>query len=217
MSAQSIARIWALLDQRKDNAHLVLELIGSYSLGFAKAPPAPSQSLSGTRDITRQLLVRLKVIVDHHLHWLALQDIGCHVSLSLILPRDLSFELLVHIISIASWLRAASADAGRTQYALHRGLFFTLIQTAFRCLSLYPEPLDEQDGTTLRQRIHHVCQVWEGHQPLSSIESLVLRYIIPQTIDELQLRTGNSSLRRFCCERFGLEEYQEGNVSMHTS
>ena len=217
MSAQSISRIWALLDQRKDNAHLLLELIGSYSLGLAKGSAAPSQSLSGTRDITRQLLVRLRVIVDHHLHWLALQDIGCNVSLSLILPKDLSFELLVHIISIASWPQAVSADAGKTQYALHRGLFFALIQTSFRCFSLYPQPLEEQDANTLLQSIHHVCQVWEDHQPLSSIESLVLRYIIPQTINELQLRTGSSSLRRFCCEGFGLDEYQQGRVSMHPS
>ncbi|KAK3989435.1 hypothetical protein QBC44DRAFT_396311 [Cladorrhinum sp. PSN332] len=209
MSAQSISRIWALLDDRKDNAHLILELIGSYSLGlFAKAPPAPSRSLSGTRDITRQLLVRLKVVVDHHLHSLALRDIGAQVSFPLILPRDLSFEVFVNLLSVANWIYPP-ATVGTTQYALHRGLFFTILQTSFRCLSLYPEPLEPQEADTLRQRVHQMCQTWEGHQPLSSIESLVLRHILPQTIDQLQQKAGYIVLRRFCCERFSLEEYQQ--------
>jgi hypothetical protein len=214
MSAQLISGIWTVLDERKDIAHLILELIGSYSLGvFAKPPPAPSQSLSGTRDITRQLLVRLNVVVNHQLHWLAFRDTGHQVNQELILPRDLSYELLVNILSIANWINPP-ATVGNIQYALHRGLFFTLLQTAFRCLSLYPEPLDQLDADTLRQRILQICQTWEGHEPLSSIESLVLRYIIPQTIDELQQRTGSSSLKRFLCERFNLEDYRLGRVSV---
>ncbi|KAK4224057.1 hypothetical protein QBC38DRAFT_486317 [Podospora fimiseda] len=210
MSAQSISRIWTVLDERKDNAHLILELIGSYSLGlFATPAPTPAtQSLTGTRDIGRQLLVRLKVVVDHHLQSLALRDIGAHVPFPLILPRDLSFELFVNIISIANWIYPP-ATLGNIQYALHRGLYFTVLQTAFRCLSLYREPLELHEADTIRQRLHQMCQTWDDHQPLSATEALVLRHILPQTIDELQQRPDDIRLGGFFCRRFSLGEYQQ--------
>ncbi|KAK0726263.1 hypothetical protein B0T21DRAFT_31157 [Apiosordaria backusii] len=204
MSAQSISRIWALLDRRKDNAHLILELIGSHSLAQASATAvAPSQSLSQTHDITRQLLVRIKVVTDCTFRSLVLQNINPHETSTSVLHRDLYYDLLLHILYLGTWITTPPQTlTGSTEYALQRSLFFTLFLSTFRswCILFHDEGSGQGKCTLVRGRIQQMAQTWTSHQALSPVESLVLEHLVPTTLEMLQDPMRNGSLKTFCCQ-----------------
>ncbi|KAK4210659.1 hypothetical protein QBC37DRAFT_447781 [Rhypophila decipiens] len=163
MSASLIAKARARLPEFHDATRLVHQLVGSHTWKLVRLTDSPSDSTQASipkSNITRHLLVKLKIIFDHQLSFSVLRDSQPEYYYSLV-----------------------SAGPQRTESRIQsRG--------------------DIRAG--------HVCEVWETHQPLSMVEALVLRRLIPQTIDNIRLHDGKSMIQMFCCGKSDERDYIYG-------
>ncbi|KAK0715433.1 hypothetical protein B0H67DRAFT_553957 [Lasiosphaeris hirsuta] len=190
MSAQELSKAWTLLTARKDNNHLVSELVGAHSLGLAKASSTSSHAESGGHHATRALLVRLKVFFDHQLYYFAISKSG---KPDAIIDRDLCFQTVIYILHI-----------GTNIDLFHRSLFNTTFLSAFRLLTLNTDRFTNEEEITLRQTTGYLYQTWARQSNLSSVdlETLILGVIIPQTLNEMQHGTGQCSIKQLGCGEF---------------
>ncbi|KAK3352435.1 hypothetical protein B0T25DRAFT_185914 [Lasiosphaeria hispida] len=189
MSAQELSKAWKLLTARKDNNHLISELIGAHSLGLAKAS-STSPAESGGHHVTRALLVRLKVFFDHQLYYFAISESS---KSDAIIDRALCFQTVIYIL-----------HTGTNIDLFHRNLFITTFLSAFRVLTLKTDRFSDEEEITLRQATGYLYQTWARQSGLSSVdpEPLILGVIIPQTLNEIQHGTGQCSITQLGCARF---------------
>ncbi|KAK3312520.1 hypothetical protein B0H66DRAFT_570806 [Apodospora peruviana] len=213
MSASLISAVWTRLLKRHDIPYLVQELIGAHSLGLIQlSGGVPESSQSKVHHLTRQLLVRLKIIFDYQLSLFVRRDFESSTPRLEVLhipDRDFFFEATLYTLHLATGIEPPTSRE-QNQYALHRGLVFAAFLSTFRALCLHSSPFTQEQENTIRLRIGHICQVWDAHKPLSPVEGLVLYYLIPQTMDEIRVQAGPCKIQTFCCGKFDSTSYRQG-------
>ncbi|KAM7188481.1 hypothetical protein V8F33_010631 [Rhypophila sp. PSN 637] len=218
MSASLIAKARARLPEFHDGTRLVHQLVGSHTWKLLWLPDSPSDSTQASipkSNITRQLLVKLKLIFDHQLSFSVVRDSQPEYYYSLLsaglnIPsREFSLEATLYTLYLATDL-APPSTLGGDDYNTVRGLAFATLLAAFRALCLHHTSFTEEKAGLILQRAGHVCEVWETHQPLSTVEALVLRRLIPQTIDNIRLHDGKSTIQTFCCGKCDERDYIYG-------
>ncbi|KAM7185595.1 hypothetical protein V8F20_011729 [Naviculisporaceae sp. PSN 640] len=209
MSAPLIAKIRARLSEFHDGTSLVHQLVGSHAWRLVRLTDSASESSKIIiRNATRQLLVKLKVIFDHQLSFFALRDFGYSLSSArLTTPdREFCFEATLYTLFLGADLENPST-LGRHDYSILRGLAFASLLAVFRALCLHRTSFAEHEVTLILQRLGHLCQVWESQEPLSMVEALILRRLLPQTLDNIRLHEGNSMIQIFCCGKCDQRSY----------
>lgn len=215
MSASLIAKARARLPDFHDGTHLVHQLVGSHTWTLVRLADSASDSTKvAIRKATRQLLVKLKIIFDYQLSFFVLRDFDEHslASAGLNIPdREFLFEATLYTLYLAADLEHPST-LGRNDYNVLRGLAFATILAVFRALTLHKIPFSEEESGVVSQRVGHLCQVWDSQQPLSMVEALVLRRVVPQTLENIRLHNGKSIIQTFCCGKCDQKSYLSGQV-----
>ncbi|KAM7213416.1 hypothetical protein V8F06_011211 [Rhypophila decipiens] len=218
MSASLIAKARARLPAFHDGTRLVHQLVGFHTWKLVRLTDGPSDSTQPSipkSNITRQLLVKLKIIFDHQLSFSVLRDSQPEyyyslVSAGLNVPnREYSLEATLYALYLAADLGHPST-VGQDDYNIVRGLAFATLLAAFRVLCLHRTSFTEEEAGLILQRAGNVCEVWEAHQPLSMVETLVLRRLVSQTIDNIRLHDGKSMIQTFCCGKSDERDYIYG-------
>jgi hypothetical protein len=209
MAARLIATIWELLDGRKDVGNLILELIGHHGLSMVNVLDGSPIALHG---FTRQLLVRLKIILDHALSHFVLRDLATTSASDVPIGKDFLYEITILLLQFANRIESPER-IGTNDYVLQRGLLFSTFLAAFRAVCLCTSPLTFEEEDALRQKTATLCRTWESHQSLSEVENLVLYSLVPATLDQIQDRCGRFIIKKVACGRFDPDSYQQGRVS----
>lgn len=214
MSASLIAKTRARLPEFRNGAHLIHQLVGSHAWKLVRLADSASDSSKITiRNATRQLLVKLKVVFDYQLSFFVFRDFQYSlVPAGLNTPnREFCLEATLYMLYLGTDLGHTST-LGRDDYNVLRSLAFTSLLTVFRALCLHGISFSEEEEGLILQRLGHLCQVWESQQPLSAVEALILRRLIPQTLDNIRIHEGKSPIQTFRCGKCDQRSYLHRQV-----
>ncbi|KAK0636732.1 hypothetical protein B0T17DRAFT_651451 [Bombardia bombarda] len=207
MSASLVSDVWSLLDNRTDVQNLIAELIGARSLAHV----ASSTDTDDTHDpphSTRQLLLRLKIILDHHLSYHSQRGDPAANAPDSLLHRGFAFQVTIYILDIGTQLSICD------EYALDRWLVLADFIAVFRLLCLHPSPLGLHQSEMLRQRVAKLSALWHRQQSLLPLEDLTLNRLVPQTLAEIQTLKERCTIKKFGCTNFNPNRLSPSDPSL---
>lgn len=202
MSHKNVAAVWKDLQRRPDIDHILLELIGRYSLDVALC----RTDYHRLRSISYQHAVALKVVFDLQRTYLQ-SSRPSFESKSALLHHDLLFSAIIHLLDLkAETFRGTSKTPDYYPYC---SFLAQVLLSGLRALLLRRRSLSAKEYDTLTNRFD---QVWRDER-LENADLFVVQSLCRRIIQELFKGAQDSKYALPACGTVDLPDFFHKLVS----